>query len=67
MKVIATAKGFFGSMIEAGQTFEVPNGTQASWFRPIDKSDEWVEVSGGKAGKSSTTTKNVDAIASATK
>ena len=67
MKVIATAKGFYGSMIEAGETFEAPDGAKASWFRPVGKGDEGRAAEGNKAGLSATTTKNVDAIAKATK
>lgn len=32
MRVIATAKGYLGSLREAGDSFEVPDGTTGSWF-----------------------------------
>ena len=36
MKVKALDAGFFaGSRIRAGQEFEVPEGTKASWFVPV--------------------------------
>lgn len=35
MKVKATAKGFFRSLREEGDEFEVPGGTKASWFAPV--------------------------------
>lgn len=67
MHVIATAKGFYGSIIEPGQTFEVPDGAKASWFKPAGKGEEGRAAEGNKAGQSATTTKNVDAITKATK
>lgn len=37
MKVLALEFGFFnGSRIRKGQEFEVPAGTKASWFTPVD-------------------------------
>ena len=66
MKVIATAKGFYGALIEPGQVFDVPDGTKGAWFKRAGKEDEGREVSGNKAGKSATTTANVDAITKAT-
>lgn len=36
MKVTATKPGYFGKLREAGETFEVPDGTgKASWFEPV--------------------------------
>ena len=67
MQVIATAKGFFGALIEEGQTFDVPDGSKASWFKPIGKGEEGTPATSSKAGKSATTTANIDAIAKATK
>ena len=66
MRVIATAQGYFGQLLEAGQEFEVPDGTKGSWFKPAGKDDKG-EAASPKAGKSATTTANVDAIAKATK
>jgi len=34
MNVIASKRGYFGRLIEAGETFEVPDGARASWFAP---------------------------------
>lgn len=67
MLVITTAKGYFGSLIEAGQTFEVPVGVKGSWFKPVGKDEGGQAALGSKAGKSATTTTNVDTIAKATK
>jgi hypothetical protein len=36
MKVIATRLGYFGKLREAGDVFEVPDGTKASWFQPVE-------------------------------
>ena len=35
MLVKATAKGYLGSLREAGDEFEVPDGTKGSWFAPV--------------------------------
>jgi hypothetical protein len=35
MLVKATAKGYLGSLREAGDEFEVPDGTKSSWFAPV--------------------------------
>lgn len=40
MKVIATAKGYYGALIEPGQEFEVPEGTNGSWFEPVKGDDK---------------------------
>jgi len=38
MKVRATALGFHaGSRRRPGETFEVPDGTEGSWFEPVAK------------------------------
>jgi hypothetical protein len=34
MKVVALKSGFFGKLRQAGDVFEVPDGTRGSWFRP---------------------------------
>lgn len=34
MKVIATAKGYYGFLRQPGDVFEVPNGTKGSWIEP---------------------------------
>lgn len=66
MRVIATALGYYGQLLDVGQEFDVPEGTKGSWFKPAGK-DERGEPATAKAGKSATTTANVDAIAKATK
>jgi hypothetical protein len=39
MKVIATAKGYFGQVREPGDEFEVPDNTgKSSWFERVKKS-----------------------------
>ena len=68
MRVIATQRGFFGQLIEPGQEFEVPDGTKGSWFKPVGKGEAGGEpAESTKAGKNSTTTKQVDAITKSTK
>lgn len=34
MKVVATMKGYLGSIREPGDVFEVPDGLTGSWFKP---------------------------------
>jgi hypothetical protein len=36
MRVRASERGFFGRLIEAGDEFEVPDGTECSWFKSVD-------------------------------
>lgn len=36
MEVIATAKGYHGSLREPGESFDVPDGTKGSWFQPAE-------------------------------
>jgi len=36
MLVKATAKGFFGHFREVGAEFEVPAGSKASWYEPVE-------------------------------
>ncbi len=36
MKVIATKMGFFGSLRQPGESFDVPDGSKASWYAPAD-------------------------------
>ncbi len=53
MKVIATDKGYFGQVREAGAEFEVPEGTgKSSWFTPV-KADpgDGPKKKGGKGDK----------------
>lgn len=48
MKVIATEKGYYGRLIEPGETFEVPDGEKATWFNPVDGSPKEKASKGGK-------------------
>lgn len=55
MKMIATARGFDGKRIrEAGDEFEMPEGTKAStWFEPVSskpKNPKKPDVPDGEAG-----------------
>lgn len=34
MKAVAVSKGFYGSLREPGDVFEVAEGARASWFAP---------------------------------
>lgn len=34
-KVIATARGYHGGVIEPGQTFEIDATAKGSWFEPV--------------------------------
>ena len=36
MKVIATAKGYYGQIREPGDVFEVPKGATATWFEEAE-------------------------------
>ena len=38
--VIATERGYFGGLREAGDRFTVPDGAKGSWFKPVDGGDE---------------------------
>lgn len=39
VKVVATAQGFYGGTIrEAGDVFEVPEGAEATWFEKVAES-----------------------------
>lgn len=37
MKVVVTKLGFMGRLREPGDEFEVPEGVEASWFRPVEQ------------------------------
>lgn len=37
MQVIATKSGYFGKLRQVGDKFEVPDGSKASWFAPVEK------------------------------
>lgn len=34
-RVIATARGYHGTLIEQGETFEVHEKVEGSWFQPV--------------------------------
>jgi len=35
MRVVAKAPGFFQYFREEGEEFEVPEGSKATWFKPV--------------------------------
>ena len=37
MQVEATERGYFGTIHEVGEVFEVPDGEKAPWWRPVKK------------------------------
>lgn len=39
MRVIVTAPGFWGQLRQPGEEFDVPEGSKATWFKPV-KADE---------------------------
>ena len=39
MKVIALKQGYFGKLLEVGETFEVPDDATASWFVPVEQAE----------------------------
>ena len=45
MKVIATKQGYFGKLRAVGDEFEVPEGSKALWFQPVE------QKANGKGGK----------------
>ncbi|MFV0602030.1 MAG: hypothetical protein ACK5NE_09485 [Brachymonas sp.] len=56
MEVIATKQGYFGKLREAGERFDVPAGSRASWFMPADKAEVQKpkpQTSQGKGAKES--------------
>lgn len=36
MQVIATKPGYFGKLRAVGDKFEVPEGSKATWFAPVE-------------------------------
>ncbi|MBN9642936.1 MAG: hypothetical protein J0I68_30705 [Achromobacter sp.] len=52
MRVIAIAQGYGGkdkhALREPGDQFEVPDGSKASWYEPVE---EEAAPAGGKKGK----------------
>lgn len=49
MKVTATARGYFGSYREVGETFDVPDGAKASWFKPKAQIEADAKAAAAKA------------------
>ena len=45
MKVIAIKQGYFGKLRAVGDEFEVPEGSKALWFQPVE------QKANGKGGK----------------
>lgn len=39
MKVIATARGYYGHLREPGDVFDVEDGSKATWFKPPTKKE----------------------------
>ncbi len=39
MRVVAIKAGYFGQLREAGEEFEVPDGTKGSWFQPVQAAE----------------------------
>jgi len=48
MNVIASRRGYFGRLIDAGEVFTVPDDARASWFAP------WAEPAPEPAQESAT-------------
>lgn len=40
MEVIATKPGYFGKLRQPGDKFEVPGGSKATWFVPVEQKAE---------------------------
>ncbi|MGL4350140.1 MAG: hypothetical protein ACRCT2_06165 [Plesiomonas shigelloides] len=40
MLVIAKVRGYFDGIREPGDKFNVPDGSKATWFEPVEKSKE---------------------------
>lgn len=55
MKVKAIAKGYFGSLRDTGDVFEVPTGTAGSWFAPVDDAPVEAVTRRGRPPKSDET------------
>lgn len=50
MKVTATAKGYYGGYYrEANETFDVPNGATASWFKQTQQLEADTKAAAAKA------------------
>jgi hypothetical protein len=48
MKVVATAKGYLGSIREPGDVFEVADGAKGSWFTPLPEEPKAADKPKGK-------------------
>ena len=61
MKVIATKQGYFGKLRAVGDEFEVPEGSKASWFQPVEqKASGKASGNGGKKPEAPATEKPAD-------
>lgn len=49
MKVTATAKGFHGTYREAGEEFDVPDGSKASWYKATKQLEADTKADAAKA------------------
>ncbi|HEX7386246.1 MAG TPA: hypothetical protein VF285_03085 [Castellaniella sp.] len=61
MQVTATERGYHGKLRESGDVFDVPTGSKAKWFAPVDTD---VVREGKRSKKSSKTDANEAADAS---
>lgn len=56
MKVIATAVGYAGKdghqLRQPGDVFEMPEGSKASWFKPVDDDEQGDRPRGGRKADS---------------
>lgn len=53
MKVQAITDGFYGgARRRAGSVFEVSDGSESKWFKPVASSEEPAKAAPAKAGKS---------------
>jgi hypothetical protein len=52
MEVIAIRRGYHGKLREPGEKFDVPVGTEGSWFEPTSKVEVVEKPARGAAKKS---------------
>lgn len=46
MKVIALKAGYFGKLRQPGDVFDVPEGSKASWFEPVEPKADGKKAAG---------------------
>jgi hypothetical protein len=53
MRVVAMSPGFFGRYLQAGEEFDVPDGSRSQWFVPvaIEKPADAEPADGRRAGQ----------------